>query len=97
MNDLLVSEQQDVCRRFDVKYDPPTAESKVGIALQTRGHLLLNALRHPAEAGTCGWYVWWGDKLSQEPGFFQPLHVEHLDDHCPEILAYLALPPGWRV
>lgn len=96
MDDLTI-EQQDVCRRFGAKFDPPRAESKVGIALQTHGQLPLNALRHPPEADTCGWYVWWGDTLSWGPAFFQPLHVEHLSDRCPEILPYLALAPGWRV
>jgi hypothetical protein len=93
----LASEQREVCKRFGAKFDPPRAESKVGVALQTRGHLPLNALRHPSEAGTCGWYIWLGDTFSQDTDFFQPLHVEHLGDHCPEIFPYLALPPGWRV
>jgi hypothetical protein len=35
--------------------------------------------------------------LTEDPEFFQPLHVEHLPDRCPELLAYLGLPPGWRV
>jgi hypothetical protein len=96
MNDI-TREQQDVCTRFGAKFDLPMPGSKVGIALQTHGQLPLNALRHPPEAGTCGWYLWWGDTLGQEPDFFQPLHVEHLRDRCPEILPYLGLAPGWRI
>jgi len=86
-----------VCKRFGAAYEPPTAGCKVGIALQTRGHQPLNAVRRPAERGACGWFLWWGDTLTENPDFFQPLHVEHLNERCPEIIRYLALPPGWRV
>jgi hypothetical protein len=44
----------------------------------------------------CGWYVWAGD-MSPDPSFFQPLHVKHLRDRCPEILPYPGLAAGWRV
>ena len=37
-----------------------------------------------------------GRRLSDAADFFVPLHVEHLDDWRPEVVAYLALPPGWR-
>lgn len=57
----------------------------------------MNALRIRPENGTCGWYLWWGDEIGTDSSFFQPLHVHHLDTRCPEILPYLALPPGWRV
>src|SRR5262245_36595398 len=93
----VAEEQRQVCDRFQTTCEPPSSGSKVGIALQTAGRQPLNALRHPAEAGTCGWYIWWGDTLTDDPEFFQPLHVEHLPARCPEALAYLALPPGWRL
>jgi len=35
--------------------------------------------------------------MSQDPDFFQPLHVSQLNKTCPEIIKYLALAPGWRV
>jgi hypothetical protein len=89
--------QRALCTRFGVRCDPPDPASKVGIALQTRRLQPLNASRHPPEAGTCGWYLWWGDPLTEDPEFFQPLHVEHLPERCPEFLPYLALPSGWRV
>lgn len=55
-----------------------------------------NGLRHPPERGTTGWYLWRGEVLSQAEDFFQPLHVEHLAEWAPDVLPYLALPPGWR-
>ena len=33
---------------------------------------------------------------SEAADFFEPLHVEHLAERLPEVLPYLALPPGWR-
>ena len=59
--------------------------------------LPLNALRHPPEAGTSGWFIWAGGELSTAEDFFVPLHISHVGDWCPEILPYLALPPGFRV
>jgi len=71
-------------------------ELKGGIALESLGQPPLNALRHPPEGGTAGWYIW-GGKLSDAPNFFQPLHASHLGDYVPGLLPYLALGPGWRV
>ena len=95
MNDSV--SQKAVCVQYGSKFHPPFPLEKVGIALNTLGQLPLNALRHPAENGTCGWYIWGGEILSQEPDFFQPLHVQHLSERCPEVIPYLALAPGWRV
>src|SRR5262245_51384053 len=90
-------EQRQVCDRFQAMWEPPSAGSKVGIALQTIGLQPLNAMRHPPAGSTSGWYIWWGDTLNEDPDFFEPLHVEHLPERCPEALAYMALPPGWRI
>jgi hypothetical protein len=89
--------QHQVCARFGAKCVPVAPGTKVGIALQTLGLQPLNALRQRPEGGTCGWYVWWGDTLNEDPEFFQPLHVEHLPERCPAVVPYLSLPPGWRV
>jgi ribosomal protein S18 acetylase RimI-like enzyme len=85
-----------VCKRAGVEPAPAASEFKLGIALDTLHLEPLNGLRHPAEAGTCGWYIWGGQTLSQEAEFFQPLCVAHVADRCPRALKYLSLPPGWR-
>jgi len=95
MNDSV--SQKAVCVQYGSKFQPPLPLEKVGIALNTLDQLPLNALRHPAENGTSGWYIWGGSVLSQEPDFFQALHVQHLSERCPEVIPYLALAPGWRV
>jgi hypothetical protein len=47
------------------------------------------------EGDTTGWYLWSGE-LSQSDDFFEPLHVKHLNERCPEVTPYLGLPAGWR-
>lgn len=71
----------------------------VGIARSRHAGLLpLNAIRHPVEGQSNGWYVWRGDDISQDQDdFFVPCHVEHLPDDVREVVPYLALPPGWGV
>jgi hypothetical protein len=93
----LVRIQKSVCSRFQTKFVESKNELKVGIALQTLGQTPLNALRHPIEGDTTGWYIWAGEQMSEEVNFFQPLHVEHLSNYVPELLPYLGLAPGWRV
>jgi hypothetical protein len=48
----------------------------------------LNGLRHPPTADTTGWYIWAGSDFSEADDFFQPLHVQHLADWCPEVLDF---------
>ena len=92
------ADQAAVAARFGAAPMPPEPSLKVGIARNVgTGLQPLNALRHRPEGDTSGWYVWAGEELSQDPDFFQPLHISHLSERCPEIGPYLALPPGWRV
>jgi hypothetical protein len=90
------AEQRAVCERRGVAFEPPSAFEKVGIALSTLHLQPLNGLRHRPENGTCGWYIWGGVELSDDPEFFDALHVHHLEEDCPAVLPYLALPPGCR-
>lgn len=86
-----------VCSEHGVDPQPPQAGSKVGIAMNVRTNLRpLNGLRHAPEGDTNGWYIWAGEELEEDDDFFQPLHVEHIADWCPQVLPYLSLPPGWR-
>ncbi len=86
-----------ICKESGSKFDPPADGLKVGVARNVRTGLLpLNGLRHAPGVGTTGWYIWAGDTLSDASDFFEPVHVEHLEDWCPRVLPYLALEPGWR-
>jgi hypothetical protein len=95
--DKVEKQQKEICLKFGSSFIASKENEKVGIALNTIEQQPLNALRHNPENNTCGWYIWGGEEMSQDPEFFQPLHVSHLKDKCPEIVKYLGLSPGWRV
>jgi hypothetical protein len=83
--------------RFGVELHPCPPDSIAGVAANITGGLQpINGLRHPAMGNTSGWYLWAGENLLLEDGFFQPWHVQHLETDCPEVIPYLVLPPGWR-
>lgn len=90
-------EQREVCLRYGASFEASPEDSKLGIAQNVRSGLRpVNGLRHPATETTNGWYIWAGETLSDDPSFFVPLHVEHLDEWCPGIRKFLGLGPGWR-
>ena len=95
----LSADQREICRRFAVEPVPPRPSTMVGIAVSRPRELQpLHALRHPVVGTSNGWFVWRGGDIPQEDDrFFEPMHVEHLAEHVPELVPYLALPPGWRV
>lgn len=94
-NDQLI--QKELCRKYGVPYVPAEGDKKVGIARNVRGGgQPINGLRHPPEGDACGWYIWAGEHLSNDPDFFMPLHVRHLSEWCPEVIRFLGLPPGYR-
>jgi hypothetical protein len=94
---MSVSDQKSIAARFGALYVPVKPDEKAGVAIHTLSSLPLNALRHPPENGTSGWYVWGGERLSEDSTFFKPLHHKHLAQHCPNLVPYLGLAPGWRV
>ena len=91
------STQVMVCKRFGVVPVASPDFLKVGIALNVRDGLLpINGVRLEPEGDTTGWYIWAGGDMSDDPDFFVPLHVVHLEKWCPPVIPYLQLPPGWR-
>ncbi len=93
--ELAAAEAAAICRDYDVTPEPPALSDKLGVAIDTLDRQPLNGMRNRAEGGSCGWFIW-GGELSADADFFQPLHVSHLPEQCPEVLPFLSLPPGWR-
>src|SRR5688500_14544116 len=87
--------QITLCARVGAEFVPSSPSSTIGLATATLGRLPIHGLRHLAVAGTTGWFIWAGE-YSEDPEFFEPVHVEHLDRMFPQILPYLGLAPGWR-
>lgn len=89
--------QKLLCQRFDVAPSYVGTTDRLGISRDVlSGGWPLNGLRHPPGAHSCGWYIWSGKVLSQDPDFFVPVHATHLFESRPEVSQYLGLPPGWR-
>ena len=89
----ITPEQKAVCARFHAEPHVADPNSKVGMGGSDEG--VIHGLRQPPEGDTTGWYIWRGE-YSESGDFFEPLHTWHLADRLPEVLPYLALPPGWR-
>jgi hypothetical protein len=87
--------REDVCERVGVEPIEAKPFSKAGVAIHTLSLRPIHGLRHQVGGGTSGWYIWCGE-YSEDDDFFQPLHVDHLRDRLPQVLAYLSLPPGYR-
>src|SRR5258708_6870238 len=83
-----------MCERIGAGFDPPARQTKVGFALTSEGELPIYGTRHRLIGDTNGWYIWCGER-SDAPDFFQPLHTEHVVEHCRLALPFLALPSGW--
>ena len=88
--------EDDVCKRMGVQPVEPEPLSKVGVALHTLSQRPIHGLRHSAQNDINGWYIWCGE-YSADDDFFQPLHIEHLEKHLPQVCKYLSLPPGYRL
>ncbi|MGW2217667.1 immunity protein Imm33 domain-containing protein [Nonomuraea sp. NPDC001684] len=89
--------QRSLCERMAVDCILVDERQKLGVSRDVmQGGWPLNGLRLAPENGTCGWYVWSGRELSEDPDFFAPMHARHLYQSRPEIIGYMGLPPGWR-
>jgi len=92
-----IKTQKEVCTKFGAVFVEAPSNLKVGISLNVKeGIYPINGMRHPIEGDTSGWYIWAGEQFSEDPDFFVPLHIEHLNEWCPQIIKYLGLAPGWR-
>ena len=91
------NQQREVCERFGAPFLAAPPELKLGVSRNVRtGAMPVHGLRHPPEQGTSGWFIWADEELSDAPDFFEPLHISHIAEYCPQVLVYLGLGPGWR-
>jgi hypothetical protein len=87
----------EICKKYSSEYFPTPGHLKIGISRNVKDHIFpINGLRHPQQGDTSGWYIWAGDEYSDDPDFFVPLHISHLKDWSPDLIKFLALPPGYR-
>lgn len=92
----VTAQQEELCAKYKTPFYPPMLDIKLGISKKIMsGTMPINALRHHPENGTSGWYIWEGE-YSENINDFEPMHGVHLFEKYPELLKYLALPPGYR-
>jgi hypothetical protein len=91
-----VSRQRAFCVERGVEYAASPPQSKLGFAPSTKGKFPINGLRHPIVGDTNGWYIWCGEKFSDDVEFFEPQHAGHFYENYPEVAKFLGLPPGFR-
>ncbi|RSD27810.1 immunity protein Imm33 domain-containing protein [Mesobacillus subterraneus] len=90
-------EQKVICRKYGAEFFAAEDRLKLGISKNVKeGMLPINGLRLYPEEGTSGWFIWGGKEFSEDPDFFVPLHIEHIEEWVPNIKKYLGLAPGWR-
>lgn len=94
---MVSAEQRAICEKYGTRPFEAPEDWKAGVATNFEGDLIpINGLRHPPEGNTSGWYLWAGEVWSSDPELWRPVHIAHLREMRPEVLKYLALPPGWR-
>lgn len=87
----------DFCAERGIEFLPVSFDQKIGIAANVlAGDLPVNGLRHLPSGDTSGWYIWAGGEIPDDDRFFEPMHIEHMAELCPNLMRYLGLPPGWR-
>ncbi len=92
----LIKEQRLICSRFGAQFQESPDYLKIGASSNIGDHIYpINGLRHRAQGDTTGWYIWAGE-YSTAPDFFEPIHIEHLKQLCPQVMKYLGLAAGWR-
>lgn len=97
MDKKVYEEQQKVCEKYYADYTPVAMDSIAGVSDNTDGKTVpINGLRHPQEGEGSGWFIWSGEEFSEKSDFFKPTHVKHIAEKCPQVLKFLALPPGYR-
>lgn len=96
--DKFIQDQKLLCKNLSVFWKEVDKELKVGLADNILDQIdPINGLRHPAEKDTTGWYFWAGQEFSTKKDWFKPYCVKDLVHIKPELIKYLALPPGYRI
>ncbi|PZR09701.1 MAG: hypothetical protein DI539_21725 [Flavobacterium psychrophilum] len=94
-----IGKQIEVCRLYNAPYIASPFDKIAGIARRSfddKTNMPINGLRLPVEnEQSANWYIWAGE-YSEADDFFEPVHLYHLIDFCPNALKFLGLAPGWR-
>jgi len=71
----LSNEQREICMRFGASCLLPDVRLRSASArLSTRRNFPITSCAISPQGDTTGWYIWSGEELSTDAGFFVPLH-----------------------
>ena len=87
--------QKVICHKYNSPLVSVSPDLKIGLALDSLKNTPIYGVRLKPENGTEGWYIW-GGEYSDDPAFFQPVHISHIKDIIPLVIPYLALAPGYK-
>ncbi len=94
--DGIKKKQKIICDKYGAGFLESPVHLKVGISLNVKeGEQPIHGLRHFPTEDASGWFIWAGE-YSDDPNFFQPLHIEHIEKWNSLILPFLGLEPGYR-
>ncbi len=89
--------QMQVCERLKVDFVGSPAENMIGLGEPFDAACgSVHGLRRQINANETGWYIWTGDYVQEDVGFFYFVRVEEFSSLCPAAVPYLGLAPGWR-
>lgn len=89
-----IEAQKEICEKSNSIWQPINKKLKIGVSSNLDKDPI-NGLRHLAEKGTTGWFIWTGE-YSEADDFFKSICAEHLLQKRPEIIKYLGLEIGFR-
>lgn len=93
---MIEDQNQKICREYGSGFVPASEQDIIGYSSINEGVWPLNGLRNQNSTGYSGWYIWWGDNLSEKSDFFKPIHLSHVQVIGVNFRPYLSLEPGWR-
>lgn len=90
--------QRELCARHDTDVVPCEPGLRIGLASNINAATrVINGGRIDPVGDASGWYFWAGDAWNDDTDFYIPAPARQLDGVAPQLLPYLALPPGWRL
>lgn len=88
--------QRAVCARYGAPFAPSRPEQMCAVSIGVYEGDPVQAVRYPAPAHMSGWYVTTA-RYNGDHTTLKVEHMAHLMERRPDVAAFLALPPGYRV
>ncbi|HYM16109.1 MAG TPA: hypothetical protein VEZ14_11165 [Dehalococcoidia bacterium] len=88
-------EQRDVCDKCAAAFSPPHPSQLVSISAGVREGDAVDGVRYPSPRHMSGWWLS-TDRYDGDVRTMMVEHIYHVAIRRPDLVCFLALPPGWR-